>query len=122
MFRPRDRSWRDIGEESAMEGIGINMVLAPSKFIDIGSIGMLPLYETKKYGPTWCAGVAASISGGEIFFHPRFSPARDEMMLTSQLQRLMRRTQGYNCVMRIRCSTGYISSSFSSKLCVDFWT
>jgi hypothetical protein len=47
MFRPRDRTWRDIGEESAMEGVGINMVLAPSKFIDIGSIGMLPYMKVK---------------------------------------------------------------------------
>jgi protein transport protein SEC24 len=39
LYRPRDKSWSDIGEECAMEGIGINLVLTPSRYIDVGSIG-----------------------------------------------------------------------------------
>ena len=111
LYTPRDRMWRDIGEECAVEGVGVNMVLAPSKFIDVGSIGVFSCV-TVNHRRTRFSGIVASITGGEIFFHPRFDPARDEIMVNSQLQRLMRRMQGYNCVMRMRCSTGHTSLFF----------
>jgi len=50
--------------------------------------------------------MTASLTGGDIFFHPRFVPARDEIVLNAQLRRLVGRMQGYNCIMRVRCSSG----------------
>lgn len=47
LYKPRNMTWAEIGEECAVDGIGVNLVLAPSKFIDIGSIGMrFALYNT----------------------------------------------------------------------------
>ena len=82
-------SWLDIGEELAEQGVGVNMFLAPSKYVDIGSISAM-----------------VSQTGGELFFHPRFDVARDGVAMESQLQRLMRRSQGYNVTMRFRLSSG----------------
>lgn len=89
LFKPRDVSWLDIGEELAEQGVGVSMFLAPSKYVDIGSISAM-----------------VSQTGGELFFHPRFDVARDGVAMESQLQRLMRRSQGYNATMRLRLSSG----------------
>ncbi|KAF8652361.1 hypothetical protein AX16_004391 [Volvariella volvacea WC 439] len=89
LYKPRHVAWGELGEACAMEGVGVSIFLTPNQFIDVGSIGAV-----------------ASLSGGELFFHPRFDPDRDSPAFVAQIQRLMRRTQAYNCTMRVRCSTG----------------
>jgi len=40
LFIPSDKFWQQIAEECAEEGIGVNMFLGNSKFVDVASIGM----------------------------------------------------------------------------------
>lgn len=61
-------------------------------------------------------GRVASMTGGELFYHPRFVPARDGAVLQAQLRRLVQRTTGYNCMMRVRTSNGLVSPSVSQEL------
>jgi hypothetical protein len=107
MFLPRNQTWRDIAEECSEEGIGVSMFLGMSKPIDIGSIGM-SLFFLLPAPPllSSCTGIVSSTTGGELFFHPRFNPARDQHVLASQLRRLLTRTTVYNCLLRVRCSNG----------------
>ncbi|KAI0764559.1 sec24-like protein [Trametes elegans] len=89
LFAPREETWKDIGEKCASEGIGVSMFLGMGRPIDIGSIG-----------------IVSSISGGEMYFHPKFDVTRDSLVLSSQLKRLLSRTTVYSCSMRIRSSNG----------------
>lgn len=51
-------------------------------------------------------GVLAGITGGELFFHPRFDPIREGNKLRNELKSVVSRETGYSVTMRIRCSNG----------------
>ena len=46
LYAPRDAIWKDIGDQCAEEGIGINLFLGMSKPIDIGTIGWWSLTDS----------------------------------------------------------------------------
>ncbi|THH27445.1 hypothetical protein EUX98_g6743 [Antrodiella citrinella] len=89
LYKPRDDTWQDIGVQCVEGGVGVSLFLSPFKPMDIGTIG-----------------VVSTVTGGEIFLHPRFDPTRDSLALNSQLRRLVARMTVYSAVMRVRTSYG----------------
>lgn len=51
-------------------------------------------------------GVLSGITGGEVFFHPRFTPTRDGCKVLAELRRVLTRETAVSVTMRIRCSNG----------------
>ncbi|ORX40834.1 hypothetical protein BD324DRAFT_678254 [Kockovaella imperatae] len=89
LFGPADPFWRVTAEEMAECGVGVNLFLFPDQYTDVASVGAL-----------------ASITGGEVFFHPKFNPVRDRDTLHDEIKRVMVRETVYNATIRIRCSNG----------------
>ncbi|KAL8280889.1 hypothetical protein RQP46_006568 [Phenoliferia psychrophenolica] len=89
LFIPQDTFYRATAEECVESGIGVNLFLFPTQYIDVASLGVLP-----------------GITGGELFFHPRFEPVRDGGKLRAEIKRVAQRETGYSVTMRIRCSNG----------------
>ncbi|CCA67291.1 related to Protein transport protein Sec24C [Serendipita indica DSM 11827] len=89
LFIPREVSWKEMGEECVDCGVGVSMVLAPSRWADIGTIGIVP-----------------KLTGGDLYFHPKFDPERDFGVLYSQIRRFMDRETGYQATLKLRCTTG----------------
>lgn len=40
LYVPRDIEWNNLGEACAIAGVGVSMFMAPTRFLDIASIGM----------------------------------------------------------------------------------
>lgn len=40
LFVSRDIEWNNLGEACADAGVGVSMFMAPTKFLDVGTIGM----------------------------------------------------------------------------------
>lgn len=89
LYVPQDVFYRNTAEEAVDAGIGINLFLFPSQFIDVASLGVL-----------------AGLTGGDVFFYPRFDPVRDAIKLRSQIERVLTRETAYCVTARIRCSEG----------------
>lgn len=89
LFTAADPFWRLTAEELAESGVGVNVFFFPDQYTDVASVGTL-----------------ASITGGEIFFHPKFSPVRDRDTLYDEINRILVRETAYNSTIRIRCSNG----------------
>ena len=89
LFTPLDPFWRLTAEELVENGVGVNVFFFPDRYIDVASVGTL-----------------ASTTGGELFFHPKFTPARDREVLSDEIRRVFGRETGYNATVRIRCSNG----------------
>lgn len=87
LFAAQDPFYRQIGEECADAGIGVNLFMFPSQYIDVASIGVL-----------------SGLTGGELFFHPRFSPTREGRKLRSEIEGVVSRETAYSVTMRLRCS------------------
>ncbi|KAF8609657.1 sec24-like protein [Ceratobasidium sp. AG-I] len=89
LFTPGSLKWTELAEECAEAGVGVSIWLFPSQFADIATIADL-----------------SSKTGGDLYFHPRFVAERDQHVVRSEVSRVLTRSMGYNCIMRVRCSTG----------------
>ena len=51
-------------------------------------------------------GILSTVTGGSVFFHPRFDATRDRARVNDEIKRVLMRDIAYNVAVRIRCSNG----------------
>jgi hypothetical protein len=56
--------------------------------------------------PSIVTGILSTVTGGSVFFHPRFDAARDRTRVNDEISRVLVRDIAYNVAIRIRCSNG----------------
>lgn len=95
LFKSQDPFWPNLGEKCAQAGIGIDLFVAPQSPVDLASIGTL-----------------SEVTGGRVFFHPRFEPSRDHVPLVSELKLIMRSFTCYDVALKLRCSHGLRVSAY----------
>ncbi|GHJ87945.1 hypothetical protein NliqN6_4347 [Naganishia liquefaciens] len=89
LYSPSIPFWRNTAEELAEAGVGVNTFLFPERYIDAASVGIL-----------------STVTGGSVFFHPRFDATRDRGRVDDEIRRVLVRDIAYNVAVRIRCSNG----------------
>ncbi|KAL7423034.1 COPII coat Sec23p-Sfb3p heterodimer component [Cryptotrichosporon argae] len=89
LFAPADAFWRQLADEAAECGVGVNAWTFPDAYTDLAAVT-----------------APCGASGGDAFFHPRFEPARDRDVLRAELERVVARETAYNATARVRCSAG----------------
>ncbi|KAL7416970.1 hypothetical protein BDY24DRAFT_426217 [Mrakia frigida] len=100
LFVPQDIFWRNLAEECVDAGVGVNMFLFPNQYIDVATIGIL-----------------SAITGGDLFYLPKFEPVRMGGRLRAALEQVLLRETVSNATMIIRCCTGLrIGDQFGSFL------
>lgn len=98
LFVPRDAAWTGLAEECAERGVGVSLVLGPRRFVDIGSIGVLP-----------------NLTGGELCFFPSFTPERDTGALVRRVRMLVAADTAYDVSVRVRCSKGLQVTGYAGQ-------
>ncbi|KAF8310997.1 hypothetical protein DL93DRAFT_2169377 [Clavulina sp. PMI_390] len=89
LFTSQNEAWSMLGTEFAERGIGVTLFALPNQPCDLSTLGTL-----------------SSVTGGDIFYHPRYQPPRDAPTLLSQLQQLFGRDTLYDIRIHTRVSSG----------------
>lgn len=89
LYSPADAFWRVTADELAQIGIGVNTFVFPDRAMDLASVSAL-----------------SAVTGGETYFHPKYSPVRDRDALHDEIKRVVTREIPYNVLVRVRCSNG----------------
>ncbi len=93
------------------------MFFFPERYTDVASVGecnALGLNE-RLTERQMCAGTLAGLTGGNVYFHPRFDPVRDRQRLSSEIRRTLSPSLVYNATVRVRCSNGLRVSGYTGN-------
>ena len=89
LLQPADQYYTKLAQDCVAAGCGIDLFIFPNAFIDIATISELP-----------------RATGGSLYRYPYFQAEHHGWTFAEDVRRAIMRPQGFDCVMRVRSSTG----------------
>ncbi|KAK6330428.1 COPII coat Sec23p-Sfb3p heterodimer component [Orbilia brochopaga] len=98
LFKTENPIYISLGKKLVEAGIGIDMMLGPSTYIDVATLGHL-----------------SATSGGDTFFFPNFVASRDGPKVMKEIAHAVTRESGFQALMKVRCSNGLQVNSYQGN-------
>ncbi|KAL5206892.1 hypothetical protein ABZP36_035101 [Zizania latifolia] len=100
LLQPGDKTLKTMALEFAEYQVCVDVFLTTQSYGDIASISVVP-----------------SITGGRVYYYYPFSALSDPAKLFNDLRWNINRPQGFEAVMRVRCSQGLQVQDYSGNFC-----
>ncbi|EGT55933.1 hypothetical protein CAEBREN_30179 [Caenorhabditis brenneri] len=101
-FVPQEDSYTKLGEQCVKSGVTVDLLLFPNGFIDVATIGQL-----------------SAVTGGSIFKFQNFSAQKDGIRMLYELQRHVSKKIAFDCIARVRTSTGIRPITFTGSFYME---
>lgn len=95
-----DIFYKNLGEQCVEHGIGVDLFIMSSMYVDIATIGIFDFTSNLILGTLSC------MTGGDTFLYSNFIASRDAPRLAADFLRTITRETGYQAMMKVRCSNG----------------
>lgn len=101
---PDNKFYEDLGKEYALSGVGLDLFLFPSTFMDLAN-----------------TGIVCKLSGGHEYFYPRFVPQRDGRRFIADFCRSCEGEIGSQAQLKVRTSTGLQVAAYYGNFYHEDW-
>ncbi|KAE9618491.1 putative von Willebrand factor, type A, Zinc finger, Sec23/Sec24-type, sec23/Sec24, trunk [Lupinus albus] len=100
LLQPADKAFMELAVEFAEYQVCVDLFLTTQTYVDIASISVIP-----------------RTTGGQVYYYYPFSALSDPAKLYNDLRWNITRPQGFEAVMRVRCSQGIQVQEYYGNFC-----
>ncbi|XP_019239290.1 PREDICTED: protein transport protein Sec24-like At4g32640 [Nicotiana attenuata] len=100
LLQPADKTLKTMAIDFAEYQVCVDVFLTTQSYVDIASISVIP-----------------KTTGGQVYYYFPFSALADSAKLYNDLRWNITRPQGFEAVMRVRCSQGIQVQEYSGNYC-----
>ncbi|KAL9256724.1 transport protein SEC24 C-like protein [Drosera capensis] len=100
LLQPADKTLKEMAIEFAEHQVCVDVFITSQSYVDFASISVVP-----------------RTTGGQVYYYYPFSAVSDTAKLYNDLRWNVTRPQGFEAVMRVRCSQGLQVQEYSGNYC-----
>ncbi|KAJ6380087.1 hypothetical protein OIU76_016692 [Salix suchowensis] len=100
LLQPADKTLKEMAIEFAEYQVCVDVFITTQTYVDIASISVIP-----------------KTTGGQVYYYYPFSAVSDPAKLYNDLRWNVSRPQGFEAVMRVRCSQGIQVQEYHGNFC-----